>query len=87
MSNRHERRTEIARFRREAAGTHLVTFLIPVGTPLGDHPILLGAVEFGIRDHDAEITANQGQAGVDADAGVQKHDGAPACLQGLLIGL
>jgi hypothetical protein len=44
MSNRQQRRSEIARFRREAAGAHLTTFLVPVGMPLGNYPMLADAV-------------------------------------------
>ena len=37
--SRHERRSEIARFRREM-GTYLVTTVIPADTLLDDHPLL-----------------------------------------------
>ena len=40
---RHERRSEVARYRREVAGTHLVTYLVPADTEL-DHPILKSAL-------------------------------------------
>jgi hypothetical protein len=37
--SRHERRSQIARFRRECSGGHLMTYLIPAGASF-DHPVI-----------------------------------------------
>jgi hypothetical protein len=43
---RHERRSEIARFRREVSLAYLETYLLDADLRLDDHPLLAGAVSF-----------------------------------------
>jgi hypothetical protein len=48
MSNRHQRRADLADFKRDAHRAHLVTFLIDAsdGVSLDRHPLLRRALEF-----------------------------------------
>jgi|SoiMethySBSTD1v2_1073268.scaffolds.fasta_scaffold474059_2 hypothetical protein len=45
MSNRHERRANVAEFRRRV-GNYLDTTLVPAGTRLDDHPVFASALVY-----------------------------------------
>ena len=46
MSNRHQRRSSVARFRREASGMPLTTYLVEAGVNLDRHATLRDAITF-----------------------------------------
>jgi hypothetical protein len=48
MSNRHQRRADLAEFKREAHQAHLVTYMVAASddVSLGRHPLLSRAVSF-----------------------------------------
>jgi hypothetical protein len=46
MSNRHQRRTDLRSFKREAHNAHLVTYLVDADAPLDDHPLLCRALSY-----------------------------------------
>ena len=43
---RHERRSDIARFRREVSHASLLTYMVPADAPLDGHPLLCGALSY-----------------------------------------
>jgi hypothetical protein len=46
MSNRHQRRTDLRSFKREAHKAHLVTYMVPVDISLDGHPLLRDALSY-----------------------------------------